>query len=68
MVERIYTIPLRKEWIKVSRNKRANRAIKAVREFVKRHMKTENVKIDRKVSEFIFSHNIKHPPGKSNAG
>ena len=46
MEERIYTIPLRDVINKSVRNKRAPRAIKKIKQFLKRHMKAEIVKID----------------------
>ena len=63
-IERIYTIPLRKEWIKVARAKRANKAMATIKNFINRHVKAEKVKIDPDVSKFVFSHNIKKPPGR----
>lgn len=67
--EREYVIPLRREWRKVPRYKRANKAVKAVKEFLVRHMKIRDrdlkkVKVDRFVNEFIWSRSIKHPPNK----
>ncbi|MHC1601402.1 MAG: 50S ribosomal protein L31e [Candidatus Nezhaarchaeales archaeon] len=60
-VERLYTIPL-KIVLRVPRWRRAARAIRFVRAFISRHMKSENVKIDPKVSEFIWSRGAKKPP------
>ncbi|MHC1636751.1 MAG: 50S ribosomal protein L31e [Candidatus Nezhaarchaeales archaeon] len=60
-VERLYTIPLRIV-LRVPRWRRAARAIRFVRAFISRHMKSENVKIDPKVSEFIWSRGAKKPP------
>jgi len=59
--ERLYTIPLRIT-LKVPRWRRAARAVRFVRAFIARHMKSENVKIDPKVSEFIWSRGAKKPP------
>ena len=44
-LERTYTIPLRREWLKAPRYKRAKRAIAAVRTFLERHMKSEDIRI-----------------------
>ncbi len=41
-IEREYIIPLRIKWKKVPRYKRANKAIKAIKEFLVRHMKIRN--------------------------
>ena len=63
-IERIYTIPLRKEWLKEPRAKRSNRAIRTVKLFVKKHTKAEDVKISKGVNELIFARGFKKPPGK----
>ena len=65
--EREYTIPLRKEWGKVPRYKRAKKAGKAVKEFLARHMKVydrdlDKIKIDRYVNEELWFRGIKKPP------
>ena len=68
-LEREYTIPLRKEWGKVPRYKRANKAVKAVKEFLARHMKVsdrnlKNVKIDKYLNEELWFRGIRKPPAK----
>ena len=67
--EEIYTIPLKKEWLKAPKYKRAKKAIKAIKEFMVRHMKIydrdlKKVKIDRWVNEAIWLRGIKKPPQK----
>ena len=57
-MERVYTIPLRREYLKVPRWKRAKKAMKAIREFTMRHMKVDNpdnVKISNSINEIIWS-------------
>jgi ribosomal protein L31E len=39
VLEREYTVPLRKGWLKVPEYKRANKATKTLKEFLARHMK-----------------------------
>ncbi len=65
-LERTYTIPLRREWLRVPRYKRAKRAIHAVQNFLKRHMKTEleNVKIGNSINLEIWKHGIRNPPSR----
>ena len=62
-LERVYTIPLRITRY-VPRTKRAPRAIRFLREFMARHMKTEveNVKLMPEVNEYIWSRGIEKPP------
>lgn len=59
--ERIYTIPLRNAF-KTERVRRSKKAIKIVREFLQKHMKTESVKIGKSINEFIWSRGAKKPP------
>ncbi len=59
---RTYTIPLRKEWLKAPKYKRAKKAVTAVREFIIHHMRNENVLIGPKLNLKIWEHGIKNPP------
>ncbi len=61
--ERVYTIPLRKVWIAPIK-KRAPRAMKMIRNFVKKNMKTTMVIIDSEVNEKVWSRGIEQPPRK----
>ncbi len=47
---------------KIPRKKRAPRAIKHLRDFVKRHARVEKVIIDQKVNEAIWKRGIQKPP------
>ncbi|MBI2660031.1 60S ribosomal protein L31 [Candidatus Woesearchaeota archaeon] len=64
ILERAYVIPLRRETLKVPNFKKANKAMKAVREFIMRHMKTENIVIGKYLNLKIWKHGAKNPPGK----
>jgi len=61
--EMIYTIPLRREWLKVPRKKRANRTVNVVKEFLSKHMKASEVNISPKLNEFFWKKGISNPPG-----
>ncbi|MFC1801234.1 50S ribosomal protein L31e [Nanoarchaeota archaeon] len=61
-LERTYNIPLRKEWLKVPKYKRAKKAVKALREFLMKHMKSEDVRIGKMANLDIWKHGIKNPP------
>ena len=75
--ERFYTIPLGKTWI-MPPNKRAPKAIRIIRDFIRRHMKLEakaegeeeeetepkRVIISNEVNEKIWSRGIEKPPRK----
>jgi large subunit ribosomal protein L31e len=61
LIERIYTIPLRKAWA-VPRKKRSPKAIRLIREFVKKHMKSDQIIITNKVNEKVWGRGIEKPP------
>jgi len=62
-MERTYTIPLGK--VKnVPRTKRAPRAIRFIREFLKKHMKSEDIKLDSSINEKIWGRGIQKIPPK----
>jgi len=63
-LERIYTIPLRKEWLKVQRYKRAKKAVKGVLLFLERHMKSEDVRLGRFLNLELWKHGIRNPPSR----
>ncbi|HID60415.1 MAG TPA: 50S ribosomal protein L31e [Hadesarchaea archaeon] len=61
--ERIYVIPLRGVK-RAPQHLRARRASKLVREFLKRHMKSDEIKLDMKLNSEIWKRGAKHPPSK----
>ncbi|TET91853.1 MAG: 50S ribosomal protein L31e [Methanomassiliicoccales archaeon] len=63
--EYIFIVPLRITK-SVPRTKRSPRAIKAIREYMKKHMRVEekDVWIDPEVNEEIWKRGIQHPPKK----
>lgn len=62
-MERTYTIPLR-DVKNVQRTIRAAKAIKVVQEFLKKHMKADDVKIDASLNEKIWERGIQKIPSK----
>ena len=62
--EKIFIIPLRKEWNKVAKYKRAKKAVSAVKSFIARHMKKEDVHVGKGLNELLWSCGSKHPPPK----
>ncbi len=61
-IEREYNIPLRSEFRKVPIYKRAKKAMTAVRSFLVKHMKSEDVKLGRHLNEKVWERGIKNPP------
>jgi len=69
VLEREYVIPLRKEWTKVPRYKRTAKSVKAVKEFIAKHMKVPNrdidkVKIDSYLNNEIWYRGSATPPAR----
>jgi|TARA_B100001971_G_C18093336_1_gene484719 large subunit ribosomal protein L31e len=62
VLERTYNIPLRKEFRKVAKWRRAEKAVTALRKFIVKHMKSDNVIINRYVNQLLWKNGIKNPP------
>jgi len=62
VLERVYNVPLRREFQKVPKYKRAKKAVTALRYFLKRHMKADSIKIGKHLNEKIWVRGIKNPP------
>src|SRR3989338_11220989 len=66
-LEREYNVPLRKGWLKVPKYKRANKAVKTLKEFLVRHMKVydrdlRKIKLDILLNNEIRFRGMKKPP------
>lgn len=61
--EKVYTVPLRRAWIAPIK-KRTPRAIRILREFIKKNMKTDEVIITSEVNERLWSRGIEGSPRK----
>jgi len=69
ILEREYIIPLRREWLKVPEYKRANKAVKAIKQFMVRHMKVydrdlRKIKVDILLNNEIRFRGMRKPPAK----
>lgn len=62
VIEREYNVPLRKEWLKAPNWNRTKKAVKALKEFLQKHMKSENVKLGIHLNEHMWNHGLKNPP------
>ena len=61
---RTYTVPLRREYLKTPKWRRAEKAVSTLRSFVERHSKVEEIKIGRWVNESIWKRGAKNPPSR----
>ena len=51
MIERIYTIPLRRGWLKAPKWRRSKKAISAIQVFLEKHTKVQDIKLRKWVNE-----------------
>jgi len=61
--ERVYVVPLRRVKLK-SRPQRAPTAVREVRAFLRRHLKTDSFTIDESVNRRIWGGGIQHIPSR----
>ncbi len=61
-LERTYNVPLRREYLKAPRWNRTKKAVTALRQFLAKHMKAEEVKLSKELNEEMWKHGIKNPP------
>jgi len=69
ILEREYVIPLRRELLKVPIYRRSERAVKAIKKFIAKHMKVtdrdvKKVKLDVYLNNEIWFRGITNPPSK----
>jgi large subunit ribosomal protein L31e len=58
---RIYTINLGKAWL-TPRYRRTDRVINMIREFARKHMKSNEVKLDQELNRHVWEKGKAHPP------
>jgi large subunit ribosomal protein L31e len=61
--EQIYIIPLR-DVQHTPRWERGKRAMKAIRDFLAQHMKSEEIKLDQSINEAIWGRGSHKPPSR----
>ncbi|MBN1645552.1 60S ribosomal protein L31 [Candidatus Woesearchaeota archaeon] len=61
-IERTYNIPLRHGFSKVPQHRRSKRAVSELKQFLSKHMKSDNVKIGKVLNEHIWQDGIRKPP------
>ena len=62
ILERVYVIPLRRETLKVPFEAKANKAMKTIRQFIAKHMNSENVMVGKYLNLYVWKHGMKNPP------
>jgi|TARA_Y100000310_G_scaffold181354_1_gene181281 ribosomal protein L31E len=62
VLERMYNIPLRREFQKVAKWRRTEKAVSSLRSFISKHMKSDNVVLSKYVNQSLWKNGIKNPP------
>lgn len=68
-LERVYNVPLRRDWIRTPKYRRTKKAVKALKEFLTQHMKPGvdekgrlKLKIGKMANLDLWKHGIRNPP------
>ena len=62
LVSRDYTIHLAKRTHKTTFKSKTPKAVKVVKDFASKAMKTKDVRLDTKVNKFLWSQGVRNPP------
>lgn len=62
VLERTYNVPLRKEVLKTPKYKRAHKAMMALRQFLAKHMKSDQIIIGRHANMKVWEQGMRNPP------
>ncbi|NPA38611.1 MAG: 50S ribosomal protein L31e, partial [Candidatus Nanohaloarchaeota archaeon] len=63
VLERVYVVPLKKAW-NSAYHKRTKRAVKILKDFAIRHMKSEVIKIENDLNKYLWRRGNANPPRK----
>ncbi len=61
-ISRVYNVPLRKEFLKVPLYKRTPKAMKALKQFLRKHMKSEDIRLSKDINDKMWEKGIRSPP------
>ncbi len=59
--EKIFTIPLRRVWIKAARVGKTKKSVSAVKEYVRKHTHASEVRMSQKLNETLWAGGAKKP-------
>lgn len=62
ILERTYNVPLRKAFSKAAKYRRAKKAVNGLKEFIAKHMKSEQIKIGPYLNKKMWEKGIRNPP------
>lgn len=61
-LERTYNVPLRREYLKAPNWNRTKKAVSALRQFLAKHLKSEDIRLSTALNNELWKHGIKNPP------
>ena len=61
-IKRTYNIPLRLMFGKKPKHTRAKVAIRAIKDYLKKHMKSDNINLGKELNENVWKNGMKNPP------
>lgn len=64
MLKREYVVPLRRKAKTAPKWRRSKKSIVVLKDFIKKHMKSEGVIVCKELNETIWENGSKNPPGK----
>lgn len=62
VLERTYNVPLRKQYMRAPNWNRTPRAVRALKAFIVKHMKSDNVIIGVHANRLLWKNGVKNPP------
>ena len=63
-LKREYVVPLRRKCLRAPKWRRSKKAIAVLKDYMRKHMKCENVIVCSELNEHIWARGSKYPPGK----
>lgn len=63
-LKREYVVPLRRKTRTAPKWRRSKKAVSVLKEFMRKHMKTEDIVLCNELNEHIWANGGKNPPGK----
>ena len=63
-IKREYIIPLRRGFLNTPRYKRTNKAVRVLKEFLIKNMKSQNIRIGPRLNLILWKDGMRNPPAK----
>ena len=63
-LKREYVVPLRRKTRTAPKWRRSKKSVSVLKEFMQKHMKTDDIIVCSELNEYIWNNGAKNPPGK----